>query len=154
MVTCQRSGYVLTKGPERRNLVTTLFEVLRSSENLFAAWRHVKRSALNSRNPNIQGKASEFEHQHQRYLKRIQAELRGGNFVFDEVEGVLKDKKKREAQGKDPRPIAIGTIKNRVAQRAILQILQPRVTKNTRDFHSKFMPIRDASGSRLTEESV
>ena len=113
--------------------MATLFKELRTSENLFAAWRHVKRSALKSKNLDIQGKASEFEHQHQRHLKRIQAELRADQFIFDGVEGVLKDKKQREAVGKNPRPIAIGTIRNRVVQRAILQILQPRKAKDTRD---------------------
>ena len=43
----------------------TLFEDLRSEQNLFAAWRHVKRSALNSKNNEIKGYAAKFEHQHE-----------------------------------------------------------------------------------------
>lgn len=104
----------------------SLYDDLRSDQNLFAAWRHVKRSALNSKNYKIQGHASEFEHRHQTHLKTIQTQLRERRFKFDDVEGVLDKEKKRRALGKDPRPIAIGTIRNRVVQRAILQILQPR----------------------------
>ena len=121
----------------------TLFEDVRTSENLFGAWRHVRRRAQNSKNSDIRGKAAEFEHQHQRHLKRIQSELRTGKFLFDGVEGVLKDKKQRQAKNKDPRPIAIGTIRNRIVQRAILQVLQPRSVLDPRDFNARFTPRRD-----------
>ncbi len=121
----------------------TLYEDLRSQKNLFAAWRHVKRSALKSKNAKIRGFAAEFEHSHQTHLRRISDQLRANKFEFDEVEGVLKDKKSREKVGKDPRPIAIGTIKNRVVQRAILQILQPRKVLDKKDVNSKHMPAED-----------
>lgn len=121
----------------------TLFEDVRSEQNLFSAWRHVKRSALSSSNDEIKGFASEFEHQHQRHLKRIARQLREETFIFDEVTGVLKDKKKREKVGKAPRPIAIATLKNRVVQRAILQVLQPRKAIDERDIHTKFEPVED-----------
>ncbi|WP_200909144.1 hypothetical protein [Aliiroseovarius crassostreae] len=91
-------------------MTKTLFEEVRSEQNIFSAWRHVKRSALTSGNPDIRGKASEFEHAHQRHLKRIIAHLRKDKLSFDPVEGVLKDKRKRLLAGKDPRPIAISTI--------------------------------------------
>ena len=130
------------EGPERR-IMKTLFQDLRTSNNLFAAWRHVKRSALNSKNGDIRGKAAAFEHHHHSEIRRLQTELREGRFTFDDVEGVLKDKKKRLAQKKDPRPIAIGTIRNKVVQRAILQVLQPRKLINVNDVHSKFQPQYD-----------
>lgn len=121
----------------------TLFEEVRSEQNLFSAWRHVKRSALSSSNDEIKGFAAEFEHQHQRHLKRIARQLREETFRFDEVKGVLKDKRQREKAGKDPRPIAIATLKNRVVQRAILQVLQPRKALDERDINTKFEPIED-----------
>ena len=129
----------------------TPFDEVRSDENLFAAWRHVRRSALNSDNGEIRGKASDFEHQHQRHIKRIQRQLREGRFEFDEVEGVLKEKKAREALGKDPRPIAIGTIKNRLVQRAILQVLQPRKVADASNPNSKFSPLIDPRLGKLNE---
>ncbi len=124
--------------------MSTLYNDVRTSENLFAAWRHVKRSALKSTNGDIRGQASEFEHQHQRHLRRIQTQLRENRFSFDGVEGVLKDKKKREAIGKSPRPITIGTIKNRIVQRAILQVLQPRRVVDPSNPNSKFVAQKDS----------
>ena len=116
----------------------SLYDEVRSSQNLFAAWRHVKRSASRSKNNQIRGHASEFEHQHQTHIKTIQTQLQQRRFVFDHVEGVLKDKREREALGKDPRPIAIGTIRNRVVQRAILQTLQPRQILDPTDPNTKY----------------
>lgn len=131
----------------------SLFEDLRSDANLFAAWRHVRRRALNSSNDEIKGYATEFENQHQRHIKRIAAKLREKTFKFDPVKGVLKDKKKRLAQGKEPRPIAIATIANRVVQRALLQILQPRVARDEKDPNTKYEPKQDPRLGRLNEVS-
>lgn len=133
----------MSGGPERRTM-KTLFKEVRSAQNLFSAWRHVKRSALNSSNNEIRGYAAEFEHRHQAHLRKIERELRDGSFKFDEVKGVLKDKKKRESEGKDPRPIAIATLKNRVVQRALLQVLQPRSAKDEKDINTKFTAKEDS----------
>jgi hypothetical protein len=135
-------GRVLTKGPERR-MTPSLYDKVRTSSNMFAAWRHVKKSALRSSNKKIRGHASEFEHHHQTHIKTLQTQLRKNRFKFDDVEGVLKDKKIRESQGKNPRPIAIGTIRNRVVQRAILQVLQPRKVIDPENPNSKFKPLQD-----------
>jgi len=132
-------------------MAKTLFEEVRSEQNIFSAWRHVKRSALTSGNADIRGKASEFEHAHQRHLKRIIGQLRTGKLSFDPVEGILKDKRKRLAAGKDPRPIAISTIQNRVVQRAILQILQPRQARNLRDPDTRYETIRDDRLGRIND---
>jgi RNA-directed DNA polymerase len=127
----------------------TLYEDLRTQDNLFAAWRHVKGSALTSKNGKISGLAAEFEHDHQKHLKRIADQLRNERFEFDAVEGVLKDKKVREKKGKKPRPIVIGTIKNRIVQRAILQILQPRKIKDKKNLNSKYLLSEDKRIGRL-----
>lgn len=132
-------------------MARTLFEEVRSEQNIFSAWRHVKRSALTSGNADIRGKASEFEHAHQRHLKRIIGQLRTGKLAFDPVEGVLKDKRKRLAAGKDPRPIAISTIQNRVVQRAILQVLQPRQARNIRDPDTRYETVRDDRLGRIND---
>lgn len=129
----------------------TLFDEMRSEQNLFSAWRHVKRSALNSSNNEIKGYAAEFEHQHQRHLHRIARQLREGRFSFDEVKGVLKDKKKRLAANKDPRPIAVATLKNRVVQRAILQVLQPRKARDERDIDTRYETVEDARLGKINE---
>ena len=111
----------------------SLFDDVRSEQNVFSAWRHVKRSALTSGNAEIRGKASEFDHRHHTNIRRLITQLREGRFVFEPVEGVLKDKQKRLKQGKDPRPIAIATLHNRIVQRAILQVLQPRILRDAKD---------------------
>jgi RNA-directed DNA polymerase len=131
--------------------MTTLIQDVRSEQNIFSAWRHVKRSALASQNDEIRGAASEFEHAHQRHLRRIIAQLRDGRFVFAPAKGVLKDAKKRVAAGKMPRPIAIAPIENRIVQRAVLQVLQPRKVLDARDQNSKFAPIYDPRLNKINE---
>jgi RNA-directed DNA polymerase len=128
-----------------------LYEKVRSAENLHAAWRHVRRSAQSSKNDEIRGHASEFEHQHQRHIDRIARQLREGRFKFDDVEGVLKDKKKREKEGKDPRPLIVATITSRVVQRAILQVLQPRGVVDPTDPNTKHVAKIDKRLGRLND---
>lgn len=132
-------------------MTRTLFESVRSEQNVFAAWRHVKKSALASGNDAIRGQAAEFEHQHQKHIRRIISQLREDRLVFDGVKGVLKDKKERLAQNKEPRPIAIATLKNRVVQRAILQVLQPRSLNDPKDIRSKATTICDARLGRIND---
>ena len=151
MVASQRSGVVLWKGPERENLLDSLYFELRRSANLFAAWRHVKRSALTSSNSKIRGHASEFEHQHQKHIRKIQAELKACSFEFDDVEGILKDKEVRKQKGKAPRPITIGSIRNRVVQRALLQVLQPRSVIDPANPNTKYQPKSDPRIGRLND---
>ncbi len=144
-----RSGWVPVNGregmygdPSGENMASLIQDV-RSEQNVFSAWRHVKKSALASQNGDIRGAASEFEHSHQRHIRRIITQLREGRFHFDPVTGVLKDAKKRIAIGKDPRPIAIATLKNRVVQRAILQVLQPRIAVDPKDANTRYEVQRD-----------
>ncbi|MEL6818903.1 MAG: reverse transcriptase domain-containing protein [Pseudomonadota bacterium] len=121
----------------------SLYESVRAEANLFSAWRHVKKSALKSPRPEIRGEASEFENKHQTHLKRMGAQLREDRYVFSPVHGALKDKKAREKKGKDPRPIAIAKMEDRVLQRAILQVLQPRRIIDPRDPNSKVALVYD-----------
>jgi RNA-directed DNA polymerase len=134
---CPSTVGAVRMGDPNGEHMRSLFEEVRNEQNVFAAWRHVKRSALTSGNTEIKGQAAEFEHEHQKHLRRLTTQLREGRFKFDPVKGVLKDKKKRLSQGKDPRPIAIATLQNRVVQRAILQVLQPRVLLDPKDPDSR-----------------
>ncbi|MHC0055839.1 reverse transcriptase domain-containing protein [Actibacterium sp. D379-3] len=115
----------------------SLYQSVHAEANLFAAWRHVKRSALNSSNKDIRGEASEFEHRHQTHLRRIGHQLRENRYQFSPVLGVLKDKIERLRKGKNPRPVAIAKMEDRVVQRAILQVFQPRKIINPKDPNSK-----------------
>ncbi|MEO1194023.1 MAG: reverse transcriptase domain-containing protein [Pseudomonadota bacterium] len=129
----------------------SLYKDLYSSENLFAAWRHVKKSALSSANGQARGEASEFEHSHQRHLRTIGDQLRSGRFKFDQSHGVLKDRRKRRKEGKDPRPIVISSLRSRIVQRAILQVLQPRRLRDPRSINPVFAPHDDPRIGRLNQ---
>jgi RNA-directed DNA polymerase len=132
----------------------TLLQELRSEQNVFAAWRHVKSSAIASRNDEIRGAASLFEHCHQRYLRKIVQELRAGTFQFDAATGVLKDKKARMALGKAPRPIVVTEIETRIVQRALLQVLQPRDLIDPRNRNSPLVIKRDSRLGGLNDVNV
>ncbi|WP_438035100.1 reverse transcriptase domain-containing protein [Sorangium sp. So ce204] len=60
-----------------------------------------------------------FYAEEQRNLDRIQKELRARTFKFDPGHGIAK----RRA-GKKPRPIVVASVRNRIVQRAILDVLQ------------------------------
>lgn len=128
---------------EEKNLKKSLYQSVYSEANLFSAWRHVKKSALNSSNKEIRGQASEFEHKHQTHIRRIIRQLRDQRYLFSPVEGVLKDKEKRLKAGKNPRPVAIARMEDRVVQRAMLQVLQPRRILDPTDPNSKAELISD-----------
>jgi RNA-directed DNA polymerase len=101
------------------------FRRLCSRANLFAAWRHIKSHALRSPSREIRNAAEHFDINAPRNLQSIQSRLLAGTFRFPPAEGVLKDKLRRQLQGKLPRPIVIADIQSRVVQRALLQCLQP-----------------------------
>jgi RNA-directed DNA polymerase len=94
--------------------------------NLFAAWRHVRKSAASSTHPEISDAASAFEAESHKKLLSIQRRLSRNKYEFPSAKGVLKDKQKRRQEGKEPRPIVVATLESRVVQRAILQVVQPR----------------------------
>ncbi|QTL05072.1 hypothetical protein J5J86_07150 [Aquabacter sp. L1I39] len=129
----------------------SLFDEVKSEQNIFSAWRHVKASALRSSNKEMNGIAADFEHNHQRHLRRIISQLREGRFEFDKAKGVLKDAKARIALGKDPRPLTIGTLKNRIVQRAILQILQPTKREDPKKANSKLILSEDMRLGKIND---
>lgn len=130
---------------------STLYQSVYSEANLFAAWRHVKRSALNSPRPEIRGEASEFENKHHTHIRRIARQLRDGRYKFSPVHGVLKDKIERLKKNKNPRPVAIAKMEDRVVQRAILQVFQPRKLVDPKDPNSKSELIYDSRLGRINE---
>ncbi|MDW3181635.1 reverse transcriptase domain-containing protein [Roseobacter sp.] len=121
----------------------SLYQSVYAESNVFEAWRHVKKSALNSPNKDIRGEATEFEHRHQTHLRRISRQLRENRYQFSPVHGVLKDKIERLKKGKNPRPVAIAKMEDRVVQRAILQVFQPRRLIDPKDPNSKSELIYD-----------
>jgi retron-type reverse transcriptase len=99
---------------------------LRTSGNLVEAWFHVRANARKSPSKEIRDACEDFEKKSHSKLQRIQTALLKKKYKFPLAEGILKDKKKREAQKKAPRPIVLADIEARVVQRALLQCLQPK----------------------------
>src|SRR5690242_13293372 len=101
------------------------FKHLCSRANLFAAWRHVRTKALESDSLDIRDAAKDFDFHAFTNIQSIQSLLSRETFAFPLAEGILKDRRKREQQGKLPRPIVLADIRSRIVQRALLQCLQP-----------------------------
>ena len=129
----------------------TLYEEIRTTQNLTIAWKHVKKSALHSASAEIRAAAAEFDHTSPKNIRKIQEQLRSSSYNFGQATGVLKDKAKREALGKSPRPIVISPIHSRVVQRAILQVLQPRKLLSISDPDSKSLTIKDVRIGKINQ---
>lgn len=91
---------------------------VRSTANLRDAWSHVRQSALNSDAPESKSQAQQFERDVVGELGRIQRRLRLDRYTFSEAQAVVKRRK-----NKGPRPIVVATIRDRVVQRALLNVV-------------------------------
>ncbi|MEE1925448.1 reverse transcriptase domain-containing protein [Pseudomonas sp. 148P] len=100
-----------------------LFLQVRKMKTLQNAWRVVKSSAQFSSSEEIRNSSNEFEADSISNLRRIQARLKSGSFVFKPQKGIAKRR-----EGKDPRPLVISPIENRIVQRAVLDVLQAHVS--------------------------
>ncbi len=94
---------------------------VRRLDNLWSAWHSVRRRALASRDSETLRDAREIDQNPSRHLRALHEGMRRGEFHFSKQRGVLKTKK-----GKTPRPIVISPVRNRIVQRAILDVLQSR----------------------------
>lgn len=86
----------------------------------------MRSKARKSPSKDIRDACEDFEKKSYARLQRIQTALQRKKYKFPLAEGILKDKRKREAQNKLPRPIVLADIEARVVQRALLQCLQPK----------------------------
>ncbi len=116
------SGRVgLTDGPSQYNLGHKLGQFFREVSRirtLEKAWRKVRSRGLISASKDIRAEVIEFDLQPNHHLRSIQATLVAGTFKFAPQVGVAKKRK-----GKTPRPIVVAPIRNRIIQRAILDVL-------------------------------
>lgn len=107
----------------RRSLLTECT----SLSSLRRAWDRVKFRVLFSRDAETRRAASEFLADVDTKLRRLQRQLRNGSFQFERQKGVLK--RSRRVPGaplKEPRPIVVAPVANRIIQRAILDCLQSK----------------------------
>lgn len=128
-------------------MTNVFFKRLCSRSNLFAAWRHVRSRALSSESRDIRTAAEDFDFHAFKNIQSIQSRLTAERFEFPPAEGILKDKRKREAQGKRPRPLVLADIKSRIVQRGLLQCLQPAIDDD--ELAPRIGLIADINNSRV-----
>lgn len=92
---------------------------VRRLDNLWSAWHSVRQRALASRDAQTLRDARDIDQNPSKHIRVLHEALRRGDFRFAKQRGVLKIKK-----GKAPRPIVISPVRNRIVQRAILDVLQ------------------------------
>jgi RNA-directed DNA polymerase len=104
---------------------------VRRQGNLWGAWQSVRKRALASRDKDTQRDARNFDRSPSKHIRALHEALRYGHFRFVHQRGVLKFKK-----GSEPRPIVVSPVRNRLVQRAILDVLQsdkPSIAKRLGD---------------------
>ena len=97
---------------------------VRSQQVLAKAWQRVRANGLSSSSEDTRRQIKEFDQDSLRQLNIIQRQLREDRFKFDAQKGVPILKKKGSEKR---RPLVLASIRNRVVQRAILDVLQERV---------------------------
>lgn len=114
---CERVGfYAAMVTPSR---TTPLFDEVRKLSVLQRAWEHVRAQAARSSDPDTKRAKGQIDADPLKYLRNLQRELGTDRFQFEKQKGILK----RRA-GKDPRPIVVAPLRNRIVQRAILDVCQ------------------------------
>lgn len=88
-------------------------------DTLHSAWRKVRQNGLRSLSSETREAVKEFDASAIQQVRRIDRQLREEKFEFIPQKGILKKR-----PGKKPRPLVVGAIKNRIVQRAILDVLQ------------------------------
>jgi hypothetical protein len=85
---------------------------------------------IKSKDPEVRAAAEQFKRDVDRSIAKLQRDLRSGSFKFAPQRGVLKIKRSRSGeQKKDPRPIVVAPVGNRIVQRAILDTCQSEEAK-------------------------
>lgn len=98
---------------------TKLYNTLRRREVLYRAWRHVLNTGRESPSSETQDLIEQFYKAERRNIDRIQRELQRCEFKFDPARGIAKKRPRKK-----PRPIVVASVRNRIVQRAMLDLLQ------------------------------
>ena len=103
-----------------KNHRSSLFYKLRTRNILWNAWRTVYRSASNSQSTDIKSEAVTFSENLPMELRKIQRDLLASKYVFRKARAV----KLPRINKKRPRPLTIPVFRDRIVQRAMLDVLQ------------------------------
>ncbi|HAZ64601.1 MAG TPA: hypothetical protein DCZ72_13460, partial [Armatimonadetes bacterium] len=100
-------------------MASRLLRRVTTEDNLWAAWRQVKAAGAG---PGLDGRGLEFyANEPERLLDRLQHELRAGRYEPWPLRRAWVPKR-----GGRWRAVGVGTVRDRVAQRAVLHLLAPR----------------------------
>ncbi len=94
---------------------------------LWTSWLSLRSRALHSRNSKTAEDARRIDQNPTGILRGLQVALRKGEFEFRLQRGVLQQRK-----GKNPRPLVVSPVTNRIVQRAILETLQDQAPSTIR----------------------
>lgn len=112
---------------------SSLFHRVSSRAVLVRAWFDVRPRVSYSRDAAIRAAADAFSKDLDKSIRNLQREMRAHSFQFEPQRGVLKAKKDdRNRETRNLRPIVVAPLKNRIVQRAILNVCQapdPRVQR-------------------------
>lgn len=101
--------------PPMKNLYSKLFK----SITLLKAWKRVQSNARNSDSEKTRHDLEEFAKGFESKLKQISAELKQQSYKFSTATGVPIKR-----PNKSPRPIVVIPIRDRIVQRALLDVIQ------------------------------
>jgi len=105
--------------------VSTLYKKIYNINNLTRAWIKVKSNGEKSTLKETREKIKAFDTRSKEAISKIQTALRKQSYTFSPARGVLQKRKNKE-----PRPIIMASVEDRVVQRAILQVLQDHKSVN------------------------
>lgn len=98
--------------------MTTLYDKIRYRDFLFPAWAQVRAAGARSPSRTTRSAIRQFHDDAPRNLERIQEELRADKFRFRPGTGVPIRR-----PGKQPRPIVVQDVRDRVVQRSLLNVV-------------------------------
>lgn len=96
-----------------------LYSKLHQSQTLLKAWKRVQSNARNSDSDKTRQDLEEFSKSYESKLRQIRTELKKQSYKFSPATGVPV---KRPNKG--PRPIVVISIRDRIVQRALLEVIQ------------------------------
>lgn len=98
-----------------------LYDLVKQRSTLFNAWRHIRSNGVTSKSEDTRNAISQFDQDPVRNIASLQSKISSDTFAFDHQIGVLKSK-----AGRGKRGIVLASVRNRIVERAILDVLQER----------------------------